>query len=526
MFTVHGYHVAMPASFAHPAPSPHARDQSPAEIVALSDVRPHVNRWAVLAVVTVGTFMTTLDASIVNIALPSIAQAFGTALTGAVEWIIIGYLVVIAALLLTVGRLADLIGRTPLWLAGLVFFTLGSVASGAAPSLVLLIAARALQGVGSACLLATGLAILSDAFPPGERGRALGINTIAVALGASAGPTLGGLIVEHVDWRWIFYVNVPVGVLAVLASRRILPPATARQPGRFDAIGAILLGVAIGGLNLGLSFGQDWGWPSGPLVGTLVVSIGALIAAVIHERKTPTPLLDLSLFRDRTFSSSLLSLVCAMLALFAVGFLLPFYFEELRGFSTQEAGLLLTPFSITIAVVGPLAGSLADRYGSRWLAPLGLAITVVGLVQLTRLSTTSSLPEMILPLVVSGVGQGLFLSPNSNALLAATPPAEQGQASGILATGRVVGQSLSVAVAGAVFASLGGAMAGMSLINFRGSSLEPGFIALQSTFLTALHTAFLVSAVFAGLGLLAALLRGPEPPRQAMGEHLSAVAGE
>jgi EmrB/QacA subfamily drug resistance transporter len=487
---------------------------------------PQTNHWAILAVVTVGTFMTTLDASIVNIALPSMAQAFGTALTGAVEWVIIGYLVVIAALLLTVGRLADLIGRPPLWIAGLVIFTVGSAASGAAPSVVLLIAARALQGVGSACLLATGLAILSDAFSAGTRGRALGINTIALALGASAGPTLGGLIVEHLDWRWIFYVNVPVGILAVLASRRILPHAGPRHPGRFDVIGAVLHGVAIGGLNLGLSFGQGWGWGSVPLIATVVISVGALVAAVIHEQRTLAPLLDLTLFRNRVFASAVFSLVCAMLALFAVGFLLPFYFEELRGFSTQEAGLLLTPFSITIAVVGPVAGSLADRFGSRWLAPLGLALTVIGLLQLTRLSSTSSLPEMIVPLVINGVGQGLFLSPNSNSLLAATPPAEQGQASGVLATGRVVGQSLSVAVAGAVFANLGGAMAGMSLIGFRGRSAEPELVALQETFLSALHAAFLVCAGFAVLGFVATLLRGPEPAHRLAGGSSSISTAE
>jgi MFS family permease len=258
----------------------------------------------------------------------------------------------------------------------------------------------------------------------------------------------------------------------------------------------------------------------------VVISGGALVAAIIHEQKTLAPLLDLTLFRSRVFSSALLSLVCAMLALFAVGFLLPFYFEELRGFTTQEAGLLLTPFSITIAVVGPAAGSLADRYGSRWLAPLGLAFTVIGLVQLTRLSSTSSLPEMIVPLIISGLGQGLFLSPNSNALLAATPPAEQGQASGVLATGRVVGQSLSVAVAGAIFASLGGAMAGMSLIGLRGSSANPEFIALQSTFLSALHTAFLVCAGFALLGFVATLVRGPEPANRPTGGSVAVSAVE
>lgn len=496
----------------------------PAALAAMG--QPAANRWAILAVVTVGTFMTTLDASIVNITLPSIAQAFGTSLTGTVEWVIIGYLVVIAALLLPVGRLTDLIGRAPLWVAGLIIFTLGSAASGAAPSLALLIAARALQGIGSACLLATGLSILSDAFPPSERGRALGINTIALALGASAGPTLGGLIAEHLDWRWIFYVNVPVGVLAALASQRVLPRPGPRGSGRFDIVGAVLFGLGVGGLNLGLSFGQEWGWTSPLLIGMLLIALGALIVAVFHERRATASLLDLTLFGNRVFSSALLSLVCAMLALFAIGFLLPFYFEELRGFSTQEAGLLLTPFSLTIAVVGPIAGSLADRFGSRWLAPLGLTIMTLGLVQLTQLGPRSTLREIIVPLVVGGIGQGLFLSPNSNALLSATPRAEQGQASGVLATGRIVGQSLSVAVAGAIFASLGGASAGMSLISFRMSLNETALEATQETFLTALHTAFLVCAAFAALGVIASLLRGSESSAaHSAGDH-PAIASE
>jgi EmrB/QacA subfamily drug resistance transporter len=484
------------------------------------------NRWAVLAVVTVGTFMTTLDASIVNISLPSIASAFGVSLTGTVEWIIIGYLVVIAALLLTVGRLADLIGRRPIWLAGLAIFTAGSAVTGAAPSLDLLIAARALQGVGSACMLATGLAILSDVFPPSERGRALGINAISLSLGASAGPTLGGLITEHLDWRWIFYVNVPIGLVAVAASYLVLPRESRHGQGRFDVVGAVLLGVGVAGLNLGLSFGQEWGWMSPRLILTLVVSAAALVGAVLYERRAASPLLDLHLFRNRVFSSALVSLIFSMLALFAIGFLLPFYLEELRGFSTEEAGLLLTPFSLTLAVVGPIAGSLADRYGSRWLAPVGLAITTFSLLQLTRLGPSSSLHEIVVPLIIGGLGQGLFLSPNSNALLGATPRAEQGQASGVLATGRIVGQSLSVAVAGAVFASLGGAAAGMSLISFRGRLSGADLVATQETFLTALHTAFLVCAAFSALGVLTALVRGSESPAAGSVSQVPRGAGE
>ena len=275
-------------------------------------------------------------------------------------------------------------------------------------------------------MLATGLAILSDVFPPSERGRALGINAIALALGASAGPTLGGLITEHLDWRWIFYVNVPIGLVAVVASYLVLPQASRHSQGHFDVLAPCCLVLAWPGSISGCRSGRS-GAGRLLLILTLVVSAGALVGAVLYERRAASPLLDLHLFHNRVFSSALVSLVFSMLALFAIGFLLPFYLEELRGFSTQEAGLLLTPFSLTIAVVGPIAGSLADRYGSRWLAPVGLAIMAIGLVQLTRIGADSTLPELIVPLVVGGLGQGLFFLRIATRSLAPHPGRNRGR---------------------------------------------------------------------------------------------------
>ena len=468
---------------------------------------------AVVALVWTGLFMTTLDASIVNIGLPTIARAFATPLSGTIEWVIIGYLVVAAALLLTVGRLSDMIGRTPIWMTGLGLFTLASVLCGAAPSVQLLILARVLQGAGAALLLATGTAMLTDAVPPNQRGRALGLGAVAIALGTSVGPTMGGLITEHLSWRWIFYVNVPVGLVAFVAARRFLPRAAERRQGRFDPVGALLLGVGVAALNLGLSFGVEWGWASARFLGTLAIGAAALAGALVAERHVSDPVIDLKLFRNRVFSSAIASMTLSMLALFSVGFLLPFYFEELRGFSTAHSGWLLTPLPLALAIVAPIAGAASDRLGSRLIAPLGLAINAVALFLLARLDVTSSTGDIVWRLALAGIGQGLFQAPNTRALMEAAPGTKQGAASGLLATARITGQAVSVAVAGAVFLGLGGS-AGAALLAHRatGGQLNgPPAERLESTFLHGFHAALTVCAAFAAVGALAALVRGREP---------------
>src|SRR5438132_539622 len=473
------------------------------------DGQEHANKWAVLAILAIGIFMATLDTSIVNISLPTIAHYFGVPLNGAIEWVIIAYLVVIAGVLLTTGRLADMIGRKPIWVAGLIIFTTGSAICGASVSLGMLIAARALQGLGGAFIMAVSPAMLTSAFPAHERGRALGMNAVIVALGVSVGPTLGGIITEHFTWRWIFYVNVPIGIIGVIATLRILTERMHRNPGRFDPVGAVLLGIGLVALTLGLSFGQEWGWNSPLLIGTLVVSILAIVTLVIIERRVSNPIIDFSLLKRRVFLSANISLILSFLALFAVSFMLPFYLEELRGFSTAEAGLLLTPLPLTIAVIAPFSGALADRIGTRWLAAGGLTIACIGLVFISQLDAHSSVWDIIWRLVVTGAGQALFQSPNNSALMGAAPRDRQGSASGFLATGRVIGQSLSVALAGAIFASLGGAAAGRELVS--NPALSPAEISsLQQAFTSGFHAAFIVCASIAAIGGLTSLARGKE----------------
>lgn len=468
-------------------------------------------KWVVQAIVAIGVFMATLDSSIVNISLPSIASYFHVPLSGAVEWVIIAYLVAMGAVLLTAGRLADMIGRKAVWTAGLVLFTTSSALCGAAPSLLLLIASRTLQGLGGALIMAVSPAMLTRAFPAIERGRALGINAVNVALGVSVGPTLGGLITTYLSWRWIFYVNVPIGIIGTIASLRLLKERLRRNPGHFDPLGALLLALGLAGLTAGLSFGQELGWSSPVILSLIGEGVLALVVLPFAEQRVSNPILVLSLLRNRVFASAVLSSVLSFMALFSVGFLMPFYFEQLRGFSTAMAGLLLTPLPLTLALIAPLSGTLADRFGSRCLAAGGLTIACLGLVLISQLNMYSTITDIIWRLMVTGAGQALFQPPNNSALLGSAPREHQGSASGFLATARTMGQSLSVALVGAVFSGLGGSTAGLEL-----SMHQPGVhvSALQQTFTKSFHTAFLVCACIAAIGIFASLVRGKEERRK------------
>ncbi|MBE3558235.1 MAG: MFS transporter [Ktedonobacteraceae bacterium] len=478
-----------------------------------SGTLPQTHRnWPVMAIAAIGVFMATLDSSIVNISLPTIARYFGVPLNGAVEWVVIAYLVTTASILLTAGRLADMIGRKAVWLAGLIIFTGGSALCGAAPSLTFLVIARALQGLGGALLMSISPALVTGAFPPHERGRALGINAINVALGVSVGPTLGGFITAYWSWRWIFYVNVPIGIIGIIATMRILKEPARHLPTRFDPLGATMLGIGMAFLTAGLSFGQEMGWNSPLILSGLIGGTLLLILLPFVEARVANPIIVLSLLRDRVFTSSVLSLLLSFLALFAVAFMMPFYLEELRLFSTETAGLLLTAQPITIALIAPISGSLADRFGSRWLAAGGLTMACIGLVLISQLNAQSSIFDIVWRLVFTSVGQAIFQSPNNSAMMGAAPREHQGSASGFMATARTMGQSLSIAVAGAIFTSLGGATAGLMLVTSRpaGSQLA----ALQQTFTGSFQITFLVCAAIAAAGIFASLVRGKEERRR------------
>ena len=477
------------------------------------ELQGQMNKWMMLALSATASFMTTLDGSIVNIGLPSIASTFHVGISGATEWIIIGYLVVIAAVLLTFGRLADMIGRKPIFLTGLIVFILGSALSGLAPSLPLLILARLFQGIGGALIFSVNVAMITSTFPSRERGLALGLNTVVISLGVAAGPTIGGFITQFLTWRWIFYVNVPICILLLCAAFYFYSEQKPQRNlhERFDLIGATVLAIGLAALTLGLSFGQEWGWLSTGTLTALGISLLMLSVGVYVEKHVEDPIVNLGLITNRVFAFANISFILCMMALFAPGFLLPFYFEQLRGFSIIQTGLMMTPLPLMLAIVAPLSGSLADRWGSRWLSPVGLAIACFGLFLVSQLNAQSSSWDIIWRLAIIGIGQGLFQSPNTRTMMGAAPSNAQGEASGLLATGRVIGQSMSVALTGTVFAALGGAAAGTLLSSLQTHNLPlTSIIGLQNTFVNSFHIALLVCATFAAFGIFTALARGNE----------------
>jgi EmrB/QacA subfamily drug resistance transporter len=463
-------------------------------------------KWLILTSVSLGSLMATLDGSIVNIALPAMQSDFGIDLT-TIEWVVVAYLLVVGSLLLPFGRLGEVLTFKRVYLVGFAIFTVASMCCGASPSVAALVAFRLVQGVGAAMIMAMGPAIVARTFPASERGRALGLNGVSVSIGLSLGPALGGILTQAATWRAIFLINVPIGLFAILWAYRVLPAEAPGKGQSFDIRGAAFSGGAVLALLLALSEGQQWGWTS-PAIGALIVVFVILGAAFVAvERAAIQPMIDLALFRIRPFTAGLVSVVVAFAGLFTATFLLPFLLQQGRGFSPIEAGLLLTPVPITMAIVAPFSGAASDRFGPRILASAGMAIMVLGLLSLTQLPLDFALPDLIWRLVLLGVGQGLFMSPNSSAVLGAVPRPRVGTASGTLAQMRVNGQALGIALSGAIVAT----RLPVHLADLGG---VPTAAIRNEALVGAIHDAFAVAALICCVGIVASLVRGSHRPGQ------------
>lgn len=416
-------------------------------------------RWYVLATVAIGTFMATLDGSIVNVALPTISQQLNSNLS-TLQWVVTAYLLTITSLLPVFGRLADMIGRKKVFGYGFLVFILGSAFCGLAQNIWFLVATRVLQAIGAAMLMSNSPAIITSIFPPKERGKALGLTGTVVALGSLTGPALGGILISLAGWRSIFYINVPIGLIGFAAVLLILPiDVPSKEKEQFDYLGALSFTFGMIFVLLGITNGEDWGWSSLPILSSLVIGIVLLFLFVVIERRVTHPMINLSLFRNRPFLIGNLSGGLSFIAMFANNMILPFYLQGVLNYDPAQTGMLLMVFPITMAIAAPISGNASDKFGPVILTTSGLLITAIGLFYFSTLSASASFYHILPGSILTGLGAGLFQSPNNSSVMSSVPPQKLGIAGGINSLVRNLGMVIGIAWSVSLFDALGGVAA-------------------------------------------------------------------
>jgi len=409
-------------------------------------------KWWTLAAVSLGLFMIMLDNTVVNVALPSIQHDLGLSLSE-LEWVVAGYALTFAAFMLTGGKLADLLGRRLMFVAGLAIFTAASLACGLAGGPEMLIGARVVQGVGAALMNPATLSIITATFPARQRGTAIGIWAGVSALALAIGPLVGGLLSEHVSWSWIFFVNVPVGVIAIVAAYLFIDESKDTSHGqRPDVPGLATSAIGLFALTYALIEANSHGWGSTRILGAFAIAAVSLVLFVVLELAQRRPMLDLRLFRNSTFSGANAAMLFIALAMFGVFFYVSLYIQQILGYSPVEAGASFLPATLLIAFLAPIVGKQSDRIGSRWLTGGGMLLAAVSLLIFSRLGTGSSYWDILPGLLFLGVGMALTMTPTTAAAMSSVPRDQAGVGSAVLNSMRQVGGSLGIAVTGAIVA--------------------------------------------------------------------------
>jgi EmrB/QacA subfamily drug resistance transporter len=408
-------------------------------------------KWHVMAAVAMGIFLATIDGSIVNLALPTLVRELNADFP-TVQWVVLAYLLTLATLMLSVGRLADMKGKRPIYAAGFVIFTIGSVLCGLAPSIHWLIAFRVVQAVGASMVLALGAAILTEAFPPNERGKALGLFGTTVSIGIVVGPTLGGFLIDDFGWHSIFFVNLPVGIVGTGLSLRFVPDIRPAGKQRFDYGGAVALCANLLCLLFALTLGQQWGFDDGRIVALFAGFVLFTAVFLRIEWRARQPMIDLRLFGNRLFSINLLTGLITFVAVAGSFTLMPFYLENVLKLDTRQVGLMMVMVPVGLGLTSPISGWLSDRFGTRRITVIGLLVLLAGYYALSALTADSDVLGVVLRFAPIGVGMGIFQSPNNSAIMGAAPRERLGVVSGLLSVMRTIGQTTGIAVLGAVWA--------------------------------------------------------------------------
>jgi EmrB/QacA subfamily drug resistance transporter len=421
--------------------------------IALNDGN---RRWWTLAAMCFALFMVMLDNTVVNVALPSIQRDLGASLAG-LQWTVTAYMLSFGVLLVTGGRLGDLYGRRRVFLAGVVLFAASSAFIGLSQNEAWLVAGRAVQGIGAALMMPATLSIITNAFPPQERGKAIGTWAGVSALALAIGPVVGGFLVENVSWQSIFFVNLPVAAGAILVT--LFATHESRDETvvpKVDVAGIATLTTGLTALTLALVEANDWGWGSPRIVGLFVLAAAGLLAFAAVERRTEIPMVDFSFFGARTFLGANLVAFIVSFAMLGMFFFISLYMQNVLRFSPLEAGLRFLPTTLMVILIAPIAGRASDRIGSRPLMTAGMALVAISLLWQSFLTTGSGFDFLLPGFVLMGIGLSLVMAPMSTAAMNAVDPSKAGVASGILSMNRMIGGVLGVAVLGAFIGRHGG----------------------------------------------------------------------
>lgn len=413
------------------------------------DDKIHERRWIILFTTVLLTFMAVLDGSIVNVALPVMAQKLEVSMAS-IEWVVTSYLIVIVGTILILGRLADIKGKTRIFKFGIVVFTIGSLACGVSDSLFLLVISRAVQAIGAAATMSTSHGIITHVFPANERGRALGLNGTFVALGAMVGPPLGGFIVSALSWKYIFLINVPIGIIAFIIALNTLPKANNTVSEKLDIKGAVLFTLSILLMFGTLTHGQEVGYSKPAIILGFILSVLLFAAFIYVEKRIAAPLLQLDIFKNTLFS---LSIFCAFISFVAINcsnIIIPFYLQYVMKQTPSASGIFMMASPIILAVVAPMSGYLSDKIGSEVLTFIGLIGTSLGLLLMSTLNENSNLILLVVFISIISLGNGMFQSPNNSLVMSTVPKSKLGIAGSINAlvrnVGMVVGVSLSTSL--------------------------------------------------------------------------------
>jgi EmrB/QacA subfamily drug resistance transporter len=414
---------------------------------------PENRQWWTLAAVTFGLFMIMLDNTVVNVALPSMQDDLGISQAG-LEWVVNAYALTFGVLLLTGGKLADLFGRRFIFIVGLAIFTGSSLACGLATGSAMLITARTIQGIGAAMMNPATLSIISATFAPRQRGMAIGIWAGVSAMALAIGPLVGGILTEKINWSWIFFINVPIGVIGILAARLFIDESRDTSSEQsLDLPGLLSSGIGLFALTYALISTNHHPWGSPLVLSMFAVAVVALGAFVLLEMRQRLPMLDLTLFKDPTFAGANIVMLLVGLAMFGIFFFNSLFFQRIIGYSAIQTGAIFLPMTVLVMFVAPLAGKFSDRVGSRWLMTSGMLLLTASLLTFAQLDIGSNFWDVLPALLLGGVGMGLVMTPTTAAAMGSVPVAKAGVGSAVINSMRQVGGSLGIAVLGAVVAT-------------------------------------------------------------------------